>query len=864
WLADQPRSFARILDVFRAAGRGLAAAHAAGIIHRDFKPENVLVDRHDRPRVTDFGLSRASHDSDPEDEAADASAPVADAALGHLADPLSSPSRLSIPLTWTGGVLGTPSYMAPEQHLGGKVDARSDQFAFCVALHEALHGQHPFHGSPAERLGNAIAGRVAPAPPQSSVPRWCRQALLRGLSPAPENRFDSMEALLAALTPRPASRRRWQIALAASLGILVASAGAYALGSDRPATSPGPRCDLGAQRLAGVWDQPRKRQLSDAFQRSGARGADLTWSAFSAILDDRASAWAAMHNQACAATHVGGTQSPAVLDLRMECLDRKRQEMKDLVDVYAEKPDQPSLDRAVAAADKLSSVAACADVANLRAVVPLPDDPATRAKVASIRQRLSRSRALYEAGRYKQGSEYMASLKQEADALGYAPLAAEAANALAAHLSQAGKLKEAEKVLFDAATQAVDGKDWNQEAEAWLELLATYGREGRVQDVLLIGRVAELTVRRAHGDDSLRARLEINTAQAQHLTGNLEGALRHYRRAEELSKNSFGVHSARYARLLNDVGSTLIDLGRNREARGYLDRALGLQRTILRPDHPDIATSLWGAGAAYVNLGLVHQGLEMYQRSVEIFTLELGPEHPLTTRVLQSTAHMRAELGDVDGALKLLANVLSSRRRVLDPHDMALGIAYWTMGEVQRLAGRHDQAEQTIRQAVEQLERAGPPENLGIGHALTILGRIHNDQGHHRDALRECRRGFDILARALDPDSIMLTDTRACLGEALIATGDIEAARKELERAVALIDSEDLWAHYTAGVRFQLARALHATPGDRPRALELARSTRDALAAAEGDNRKMIARIDAWLATHGGPGARSPRRQAAR
>jgi Protein kinase domain/Putative zinc-finger len=210
WLRARARSVGGIVSTFAAAGRGLAAAHAAGLVHRDFKPDNVLVDADDgRVRVTDFGLARAA------DDRADAGGGARDDAIA-----------IDRPLTVSGAVIGTPAYMAPEQLAGGHVDARTDQFSFCVALYEALYGERPFAGKHlAELEAEVAAGRVRPPPARtrSRVPASLRAIVLRGLSVRPGDRFSTMDDLVAALgrdrTRVPRTVAWLALALAAIAGV---------------------------------------------------------------------------------------------------------------------------------------------------------------------------------------------------------------------------------------------------------------------------------------------------------------------------------------------------------------------------------------------------------------------------------------------------------------------------------------------------------------------------------------------------------------------------------------------------------------------------------------------------------------------
>ena len=195
WQVGRP--WAEIVATYVKAGRGLAAAHDAGLVHRDFKPDNVLIGDDGRVRVTDFGLVATVED--------------ATTPLSQTATALRAESELAKSLTRTGAVVGTPRYMAPEQHLGQPIDARADQFAFAVSLYEALFGQPPFIGATyADLARHVVAGVPLPIPRDTPVPPAIQRAVLRGLARQPADRFASMRELLAILeTPPPPPRRRW-------------------------------------------------------------------------------------------------------------------------------------------------------------------------------------------------------------------------------------------------------------------------------------------------------------------------------------------------------------------------------------------------------------------------------------------------------------------------------------------------------------------------------------------------------------------------------------------------------------------------------------------------------------------------------
>jgi predicted Ser/Thr protein kinase len=286
WLRSRKRPVAAIIDAYLAAGRGLATAHAAGIVHRDFKPHNVLRGRDGRIVVTDFGLARQADGG--------ASAGL-DAGL-----PDGAPAETSAPgslagITVTGSLLGTPAYMAPEQWSGGALTPATDQFAYCVALWEALAGERPYRAELFEELRLQIV-RGPAGLEASRIPRRFRRILRRGLDPVPDRRWPSMDALLGQLAR---AKRGPRLAIAG--GMLAAAA--VLVVALRPAGAPGPACEAPARDVTGVW--------------SPAIAADLrarTSSAHAAVLEAAYQGWQSARTLACSAP-------PQVNQAQLQCLD---------------------------------------------------------------------------------------------------------------------------------------------------------------------------------------------------------------------------------------------------------------------------------------------------------------------------------------------------------------------------------------------------------------------------------------------------------------------------------------------------------------------------------------------------------------
>ena len=300
WLTRSPPP-RHILDAFVQAGRGLAAAHARGIVHRDFKPGNVMIDGAGRVRVLDFGLAKALTGPP---------TGVADDARGRI--------------------VGTPAYMAPEQLSGLPVDARADQFSFCVSLYEALVGKRPFVGDSLESLAASILA-ADPPPPGSAVPQKIAAAVLRGLRRRPAERFESMDVLLDELQRRSAkSRRRVQWGAAAGSVVLVAATSMWRFAGETR------RCEGIDASLDEVLSEALRRRIRERFAGVEKPDAADTGARVEAQLDRYAAAWADARRLSCEATPGADGWTQAAIDDAVLCLTGDLQRLGTVAEVLAD------------------------------------------------------------------------------------------------------------------------------------------------------------------------------------------------------------------------------------------------------------------------------------------------------------------------------------------------------------------------------------------------------------------------------------------------------------------------------------------------------------------------------------------------
>ncbi|HZN91592.1 MAG TPA: serine/threonine-protein kinase, partial [Myxococcales bacterium] len=574
WISSARPTWRQVARVFADAGRGLAAAHAIGLVHRDFKPSNVLLGRDMRARVMDFGLVRAlGAESTPAPPSPETPAPPI--------TPTAMP--LDLALTRADTVMGTVGYMAPEQHRSLPVDGRADQFSFAVALFEALARERPYLGHTSDEVLEAMERGPPPLP--DGVPRHLRRAVARALSPAPRDRFPSMEALLQELTRDPAATaRRWALGAGAALG-----AAALAAGVTWTAREQARACDSPERELAGVWDEGVKERLRAAFVATGKPFAADAAEGTSRGLDAYARAWAQVRQQACVAARVELAQPEATLALKTECLDGRRADLAALVRLLLS-PDAEMVQRAADSVSVLPAIEPCANAAALRAQEPIPQEPAARAQVRSVREQVSQARALLAAGRYAAAAKASEAAAVDADAARFGPLIAEARALMGTALYRSGDPVRGEQALERAVEEGTASRqDWAV-AEAAVQLVRTVGMGlGKREEGLRRVGFARAALRRAGSPPLLAWSLEGSECTLRREQGDAAAAIELCRRALSIAEQSLGPENPVTARAARDLGTAYDEAGQLEDALAAHARALGLQRKVLGDRHPELA-----------------------------------------------------------------------------------------------------------------------------------------------------------------------------------------------------------------------------------------------------------------------------------
>ena len=768
WLRERRRSAAEVLAMFVQAGRGLAAAHRAGIVHRDFKPENVLIGEDGVARVVDFGLALGRGD------------------LECVPQPVAERSLLETPLTATGLLVGTRAYVAPEQLRRLPADARSDQYGYCVALHEALFGTRPRFDDrdPSRRLSVARTG----SPVRDRVPGRVRRALARGLAIDPAARFADMDALIQALVGTAARRGVLAAVVLASVGgVAMQRAGAA---TDEP-------CARAGDRVRAIWDDDARDRVERAMHATGVGYAAQSFELVARELDAHRAAGAAAARQTCLAT-------VAQADAMQACIAQREAAFAAVVSVLGDL-DARSIERARSVAFGLPRFDDCLDPERAAGEPAMPADPTLREQVDALRHELATVDALRDARRFDDGLALAGDLQARARATGFAPLIAEATLARGSVLEMLGEHAAAEQALGDAAWLAIAHGEDRTALAAMTRLVGLVGYHlARVDDAAAWSRHAWATTQRVSPTARELALLHNNLGAVQFRAGAYADAERTYLGVVDmLADTRDSGERQELASAYNNLGNVYARQNRLLESETAIARGVDVLVELLGAGHPTVAAVLINLGSAAYDQGRYAVAETYLLRASELLRDSVGERHPSYATALTNLGPVRFRLGRLAEAEAALEASIELKRARLGARHPDLALSLNNLGEVYREHGRVDEA-------------------------LIV----------HREALA--------IWRDLDPEHPYASYPRTNVGLDLLAQGHVGEAAAALEEVVTGCERRSCDATIVAAARFGLAQAVLAD--DRPRALALAREAAASYRSIGGRYDHELARIDVWLA----------------
>jgi serine/threonine protein kinase/tetratricopeptide (TPR) repeat protein len=838
WLREQQRSWRDVADVIVPVCYGLAAAHVAGLVHCDIKPDNIMVDAHATVRVMDFGVARAI-ESEP----------------SSVGDDDLSPSAANRDQLTRGGIAGTPGYMAPEQLARREIDGRTDQFSVCVVFWEALFGSSPFIGATAiERAASAIAGELRPVPLGTGVPRWLTSIVRRGLEVDPGRRFASMQAFIDALA-RDQARARTRRALLAVGGIAAVAALVFGGRQVQHRRQLAACVDEGAE-IASVWNDDVESSLRGAMIDSGIPFGPTTYDRFVPWVDDWTEAWRQATSEACRRT-VDAEWAASMGAEARTCLDERRWALEHLVTVLSD-ADRDAAHRAVRAAADLPVVEPCLDVLTLEHRAVSTIDAEHRDELVALRRDLALVKSLELTGRYAAALDRAQPLLERARALAWPPAIAEAQLRIGFLREYLADYPAAESSLADAYFLASDGDMPGIAADAATRLVFVVGhRLARSDDARLWGRHADLAIRRLPESRLRQATLANNLAIVADVSGAYDEARELHERALAIRQEVVGDGHPDSANTLNNLGVLMLARGQLEKAQEFHERALALREATLGPEHPEVGTSLNNLGSVYDARGAYAESQRVIERALALRERALGPDHPDVASSLTNLATVELRSGADEQAQAHLERAIAIFEGSLTEDHPTIAIPLEKLGSIHQRRGAWTDAQRAHERALAICEKAFGPEHPKVARALAKLADVLIAQRSHDEAERLLQRTLAIRTKTLGSDDPDVAATLAALGSNAGARGRHVEAVERYERALAIIEKSADVPMAIARTRFGLARALWETHRDDARALALTRraietfeATAVSGAVANAPHAAELAEMRAWLAAH--------------
>lgn len=822
WLQGD-RAWRDTVEVLRQAGAGLAAAHAAGLVHRDFKPDNVMVGTDQRVRVLDFGLVR----------------PISAAAPRGLdLDARVGPDPA---LTRAGAVMGTPAYMAPEGLDGEPASETSDQFSFCVAAFEALFGGRPFAGTTIATLMTSVeAGVPTAVPDDSPVPRRLRAAIVRGLSADPTARWSDMSALLAefdhALDVGRRSRRvAWTLG---TLGPIVGAVALVASGGDAESKL----CSFDASALFGTWDEAGRGALRSAFAMRGASDVEASVQAVDETLTAWGERWLAGQRRACEATRVVGNQSEAALDLRTNCFERQRREARALVELLTA-PDGSGVTHAGELLERLPDTGICGDPRLAETSHPLPEDPKRREGILEVYGLLERARALGDTTRVAEADALVEQIGARAAHLDHVPLSVQAAAVIGERALWRHRVDEGVPIVREATAAAeIAGLDETSATLRTLVAVHVVGQWGSTELQAMVLEEAQTSVARiGRSADPRLMRLDFARGALLFDSGDFEGALRACRQGMARAQEQ-GPYDA-VGRAQRQLGNILVELGRFGEAeQAYLDARASFERAWG-------SSSTWSGADIDLHLGLLELRRGRFdeaKRHLQVAREGLAQLVDPGDSDLDLLELSEAKLALTRGDLKRAAQ---GAERVLDigADDLRRAEAWEMLGVIRFYQRDMSASLDAYRRALPYHLATRGSDHPTVGMNYSNTGETLVALGDHAGAQTAFADALTILERALPAEHLDLALPYKGRAQSRLALGEPELAVVDLERALSLHVRTPAEPLERADVEFTLAQALALTGAQR-RARELAVTAQQRLA--ELGQVERAATIDSWILEH--------------
>ncbi len=754
WVPRAAPSWQAIVACYAQAGHGLRAAHEHGLVHRDFKPSNVLRGRDGRVKVIDFGLATRGRPPDsklPTKSSLDRSVSGDDRSNTHAG-------------------AGTLGYAAPEQLMGRDADPRSDQFALCASVFVALYGRLPYPGDDVGEVLGGMARELTMPPRTPSVPAFVERAVQRGLAVAPETRFESMAELLDALDPvANQTRRRRALRNAVILGAVPVTIAVFAVSGED-------RCDALEAEFERTWSPAVAAAVDERFEQTGSPMAAVAAAGAINRLDTFAAQWLEQRRRVCLARDdLQTAPGPA-----RACLDAARIRADGAVRALLE-VDRAHVPNTGPILDALLPPTAC--VGPPRSAQRPALEPQMRRATAPIREHLDASKARRLVGRTASALTDANKALALATDLGDEALIAEAqlARGLAtvADGSTDRGLDDLQAAYWTAtaakhdhvATQAARAvlshivlgpRQWAQ-AERWYELALSAERR--------LGTVVTPSWRllRAQGD-AARGADRFDEAHASYAE-----ALRRQEQARAQPQERIG--------MLNAMSALSYGQIRYEDALAWAERARTLARDELPRLHPRHADALRSKATALAMLR-PREALAPAQQAVEIREVLYGADAPMLVDALNALGDAQTRAGQLQAAVVSLTRSVAIAEAHPDRHQIEVGHANLYLAAVLVDLGQLPQARAAFEAAARGFERVGGDEAYNLGLAYASLGEVEVRAENLPEAERAMDRAIE-LVRTVQP--LQLAGLLANRGQIRLGRQDVDGALADFDEAAALI-----------------------------------------------------------------------------